>query len=63
MFKMLKDSEAYSAQSLFGGEREIRTLGRVLAATRFPVVRLRPAQPSLQAKEILPSELKIVNFY
>ena len=30
-----------------GGEREIRTLGRVLAVTRFPVVRLRPAQPSL----------------
>ena len=33
----------------FGGEREIRTLGRVLAYTRFPVVRLRPAQPSLHA--------------
>ena len=30
-----------------GGERGIRTLGRVLADTRFPVVRLRPAQPSL----------------
>ena len=30
-----------------GGERGIRTLGRVLAYTRFPVVRLRPAQPSL----------------
>ena len=31
----------------FGAEREIRTLGTVLAFTRFPVVRLRPAQPSL----------------
>ena len=31
----------------FGGERGIRTLGGVLAHTRFPVVRLRPAQPSL----------------
>ena len=30
-----------------GGERGIRTLERVLAVTRFPVVRLRPAQPSL----------------
>ena len=32
-----------------GGERGIRTLVRVLAETRFPVVRLRPAQPSLLA--------------
>ena len=32
---------------LFGGERGIRTLGTVLAFTRFPIVRLRPAQPSL----------------
>ena len=32
-----------------GGEKGIRTLGRVLAYTRFPVVRLRPAQPSLHA--------------
>ena len=31
----------------YGGERGIRTLGTVLAFTRFPVVRLRPAQPSL----------------
>ena len=31
-----------------GGESEIRTHGTVLAFTRFPVVRLRPAQPSLQ---------------
>ena len=35
--------------SFFGGERGIRTLGRVLAVTRFPVVRLRPAQPSLRS--------------
>ena len=32
---------------LLGGKGGIRTLGRVLADTRFPVVRLRPAQPSL----------------
>ena len=31
-----------------GGERGIRTPERVLAVTRFPVVRLRPAQPSLR---------------
>ncbi len=30
-----------------GGQRGIRTLERVLAVTRFPVVRLRPAQPSV----------------
>ena len=36
--------------SFFYGEREIRTLGRVLAYTRFPVVRLRPAQPSLHSR-------------
>lgn len=33
---------------LFGGEKGIRTLEVVLALTRFPVVRLRPAQPSLR---------------
>ncbi len=33
-----------------GGERGIRTLGGVLAHTRFPIVRLRPAQPSLRIK-------------
>ena len=41
---LLKNS---AIQGFHGGEREIRTLGRVLAFTRFPVVRLRPAQPSL----------------
>ena len=38
-----------SHTSITGGERGIRTLVRVLALTRFPVVRLRPAQPSLRA--------------
>ena len=32
-----------------GGENEIRTHGTGLPHTRFPVVRLRPAQPSLRA--------------
>ena len=40
--------------SYFGGERGIRTPGAVLVHTRFPIVRLRPAQPSLQ---------KILNSY
>ena len=35
-----------------GGEKEIRTLVGVLALTRFPVVRLRPAQPSLRAADL-----------
>ena len=32
----------------FGGEIGIRTLERFTAVTRFPVVRLRPTQPSLR---------------
>ena len=32
-----------------GGEKGIRTPEVVLALTRFPIVRLRPAQPSLRA--------------
>ena len=36
-----------------GGKKGIRTLERVLAVTRFPIVRLRPAQPSFH----------IFNFY
>ena len=32
----------------FGGKRGIRTLGAFIGHTRFPVVRLRPAQPSLR---------------
>ena len=36
-----------NVEDINGGERGIRTLGWVLAIIRFPVVRLRPAQPSL----------------
>ncbi len=36
-----------------GGERGIRTLDGVLAHTRFPVVRLRPTQPSLQIYSVV----------
>ncbi len=35
-----------------GGERGIRTLGTVLAFTRFPIVRLRPAQPTVHIRNI-----------
>ena len=38
-----------NAFGIFGGEKGIRTPERVLAVTRFPIVRLRPAQPSLRA--------------
>ena len=48
-----KDTHTYIFS--FGGERGIRTLERVLAVTRFPIVRLRPAQPSLHISSILPS--------
>ena len=39
----------------FGGEKGIRTLVGGLLQTRFPVVRLRPAQPSLRAGRYSPS--------
>ena len=48
----------------YGGEREIRTLGRVLAYTRFPVVRLRPTQPSLHADSgIIPQRKSKINSF
>ena len=43
----LKTANEMYPFAVYGGERGIRTLGTVLAFTRFPVVRLRPAQPSL----------------
>ena len=47
-----------------GGEREIRTLGTGLPHTRFPVVRLRPAQPSLHAdSNIIPQLLWFVKCF
>lgn len=39
--------------SNYGGERGIRTLETLLTFTRVPVVRLRPAQPSLRGYLIL----------
>ena len=48
-----KEQPYWAAPCFYGGESEIRTHGTVLAFTRFPVVRLRPAQPSLQATMIL----------
>ena len=47
-----------------GGERGIRTLGTGLPHTRFPVVRLRPAQPSLHAdSNIIPQLLGFVKCF
>ena len=42
----------FGIPSLFGGKGGIRTLGRVLADTRFPVVRLRPAQPPFRTQAL-----------
>ena len=36
----------------YGGQSGIRTLERVLAVTRFPIVRLRPAQPTVHFRNI-----------
>ena len=45
------DKKTHHESGVFfhGGEKGIRTPEWVLAITRFPIVRLRPAQPSLQA--------------
>ena len=54
-FFSIKKNKAVRLDCLvfYGGEREIRTLGTVLAFTRFPVVRLRPTQPSLHDLSII----------
>ena len=56
--------------SIFGGERGIRTLETLLTFTRVPVVRLRPAQPSLHDFYIISKRrgkskwiFKFVEFY
>ena len=41
-----KPAEHWFHGLFHGGERGIRTLGAFMGHTRFPVVRLRPAQPS-----------------
>ena len=43
-----KPAEHWFHGLFHGGERGIRTLGAFMGHTRFPVVRLRPAQPSLR---------------
>ena len=53
MYKKKRQFSCRKLSFLFGGEKGIRTLDGVLAHTRFPVVRLRPAQPSLHATYIV----------
>ena len=60
----------YGARVFHGGERGIRTLVGVLAQTRFPVVRLRPAQPPLRDVEgsrddwiMIPQIFRFVNSF
>ena len=45
-FQFNKKSDPTMWDHFFGGKRGIRTLGAFIGHTRFPVVRLRPAQPS-----------------
>ena len=45
-FQNEKNPQAFQLTDFSGGKRGIRTLGGFMAHTRFPVVRLRPAQPS-----------------
>lgn len=45
--------------SSYGGEEGIRTLETLLTPTRFPIVRLRPAQPPLHA-QIIEISLNII---
>ena len=45
-FQFDKKSDPTGWDHFFGGKRGIRTLGAFIGHTRFPVVRLRPAQPS-----------------
>ena len=45
-FQFIKKVTPLGGITFFGGKRGIRTLGAFIGHTRFPVVRLRPAQPS-----------------
>ena len=58
-----KPSTASGTRLFYGGERGIRTLGRVLADTRFPVVRLRPAQPPFRGECLLCIHLRQLQYY
>ena len=52
------------ASAFFGGKGGIRTLERVLAVTRFPVVRLRPAQPPFRSLLLTVNRnLKLLSYY
>ena len=58
-----KKQEAHTTVYLlfFGGEKGIRTPETVLAPTRFPIVRLRPTQPSLHDLTIIKYFFPFVN--
>ena len=47
-------------RNFFGGEGGIRTRETLLTPTRFPVVRLRPAQPPLHTPVSLETSLFII---
>ena len=52
-----KNPQASQLTDFSGGKRGIRTLGGFMAHTRFPVVRLRPAQPSFHVEVLTRFEL------
>ena len=58
----IKKRTLYSVR-FFGGKRGIRTLGAFMGHTRFPVVRLRPAQPSFHRWDLLCTSVLTVLIY
>ena len=56
-FQNEKNPQAFQLTDFSGGKRGIRTLGGFMAHTRFPVVRLRPAQPSFHVEVLTRFEL------
>ena len=46
----------------YGGEKGIRTLDTFIGYTRFPIVRLRPAQPSLHSLALVTAHYILAGF-
>ena len=53
LFQIKKEDILLKYVFFFGGETGIRTLETLTTPTRFPVVRLRPTQPSLHSADLL----------
>ena len=57
-----KERHDKSRVFLFGGEKGIRTLDTFIGYTRFPIVRLRPAQPSLHILALVTARYILAGF-